>query len=72
MRDQAMFGTAQLPKFRDDQFAALGLAEVEDRVAKVNETLSWIKQTSETEGGATALALAKLPDAEPLRLTISG
>ncbi len=30
VRDAAMFGTAQLPKFRDDQFAALGLVEAED------------------------------------------
>ena len=29
VRDAAMFGTAQLPKFRDDQFAALGLVEAE-------------------------------------------
>ncbi len=30
VRDQAMFGTAQLPKFKDDQFAALGLVEVDN------------------------------------------
>jgi seryl-tRNA synthetase len=29
VRDRAMFGTAQLPKFKDDQFAALGLLGVE-------------------------------------------
>jgi seryl-tRNA synthetase len=29
VRDPAMFGTAQLPKFRDDQFAALGIIGVD-------------------------------------------
>ena len=29
VRDPAMFGTAQLPKFKDDQFAAVGLVGVE-------------------------------------------
>ena len=29
VRDQAMFGTAQLPKFKDDQFAAVDLTRVE-------------------------------------------
>ncbi len=32
VRDAAMFGTAQLPKFREDQFAALRYADQEDQL----------------------------------------
>ena len=40
VRDQAMFGTAQLPKFEDDQFAALGILGVKG----LKETLEQVEQ----------------------------
>jgi seryl-tRNA synthetase len=59
VRDQAMFGTAQLPKFKDDQFAAVGLVGVEG----LRETLEKIEATAE-QGGDLAEKLADLPRAE--------
>jgi seryl-tRNA synthetase len=40
VRDQAMFGTAQLPKFKDDQFAAVGLVGVDG----LRETLERVER----------------------------
>ena len=37
VRDAAMFGTAQLPKFREDQFAALRYADQEDQLKSAFE-----------------------------------
>jgi len=42
VRDEAMFGTAQLPKFEDDQFQAL-------RTLNLNERLAWHDKRSEQE-----------------------
>ncbi len=53
VRDAAMFGTAQLPKFKDDQFAALGIMGVEG----LKETLQDIEAT------APADLAAKIADA---------
>ncbi|WP_294541754.1 serine--tRNA ligase [uncultured Rhodoblastus sp.] len=58
VRDQAMYGTAQLPKFKDDQFAAVGLVGVEG----LRETLENIESTAE-QGGDLATKLAGLPRA---------
>ena len=42
VRDDAMFGTAQLPKFRDDQFSAINLVEMQNNFVKhVVDTLSF-------------------------------
>jgi seryl-tRNA synthetase len=59
VRDQAMFGTAQLPKFKDDQFAAVGLVGVEG----LRATLEEVEATAE-QGGDLAAKLAALPKAE--------
>jgi seryl-tRNA synthetase len=59
VRDHAMFGTAQLPKFKDDQFAALGLVGVEG----LRETLEKAEAVA-AEGGAVAAGIAGLPKAE--------
>ncbi len=45
VRDQAMFGTAQLPKFEEDQFQAL-------RTLDLNERLAWRDRKSEDERAA--------------------
>ncbi|WP_298351448.1 serine--tRNA ligase [Rhodoblastus sp.] len=58
VRDQAMFGTAQLPKFKDDQFAALGLVPVEG----LKEALSGIEAAA--KGGDLAAQVAATPTAE--------
>jgi seryl-tRNA synthetase len=53
VRDDAMFGTAQLPKFEDDQFAAyreVSLRERFERAAKVLE-----REHFEREGGLAAV-----------------
>jgi seryl-tRNA synthetase len=42
VRDEVMFGTAQLPKFEDDQFQAL-------RTLDLNERLAWHDKRSEQE-----------------------
>src|SRR5580692_2927537 len=42
VRDEVMFGTAQLPKFEDDQFQAL-------RTLELNERLNWHDKKSEQE-----------------------
>src|SRR5208283_2657332 len=59
VRDHAMFGTAQLPKFKDDQFAALGLVGVEG----LRDNLEQIEATAE-QGGDLAQKIAGLPKAE--------
>ncbi len=55
VRDRAMFGTAQLPKFKDDQFAALSLVGVEG----LRDTLEQAEAT-----GGDAAKIAALPKAE--------
>jgi seryl-tRNA synthetase len=59
VRDHAMFGTAQLPKFKDDQFAAVGLVGVDG----LRQVLEDIEATAE-QGGDLAAKLAVLPKAE--------
>ena len=59
VRDAAMFGTAQLPKFRDDQFAAVGIVGFDG----VRETLEQVEACAEA-GGDLAAKLAELPKAE--------
>ena len=58
VRDQAMFGTAQLPKFKDDQFAALGLVPVEglkdalagiEAAAQVGDLVAQVEATPKAE-----------------------
>jgi seryl-tRNA synthetase len=58
VRDAAMFGTAQLPKFRDDQFAALGIIGVDG----LRETLEQVEALSGE--GDLAEKLAALPRAD--------
>jgi seryl-tRNA synthetase len=41
VRDEVMFGTAQLPKFRDDQFAA---SKSIDRYEEVGRVVDWLKE----------------------------
>ena len=59
VRDAAMFGTAQLPKFKDDQFAALGLVGVEG----LKEALASVETAAEA-GADLATTVAGLPKAE--------
>ena len=40
VRDDTMFGTAQLPKFRDDQFSTSKLAEIQAVLADVARQLA--------------------------------
>jgi seryl-tRNA synthetase len=63
VRDHAMFGTAQLPKFKDDQFAALGLLGVEG----LKETLEDVEATAE-QGGDLAARIAGLPKADSFEI----
>jgi seryl-tRNA synthetase len=63
VRDHAMFGTAQLPKFKDDQFAALGLLGVEG----LKETLGELETTAE-KGGDLAARIAGLPKADSFEI----
>jgi seryl-tRNA synthetase len=56
VRDHTMFGTAQLPKFKDDQFAALGLVGVEG----LKEALAGVEAVAE-EGGDLAAQVAATP-----------
>ncbi len=57
VRDAAMFGTAQLPKFKDDQFAALGILGVEG----LKETLEDIEAAAPSD---LAEKVAAAPRAE--------
>jgi seryl-tRNA synthetase len=59
VRDHAMFGTAQLPKFKDDQFAALGLVPVEG----LKDALAGIEAAAEN-GGDLAAQVAATPRTE--------
>jgi len=73
VRDQAMFGTAQLPKFKDDQFAALSLVEAEQHFEKgaTGEKLDhfWLIPTAEVP--LTNLVREQILDEKslPLRMT---
>jgi len=72
VRDRAMFGTAQLPKFRDDQFAALSLVEAEQHFADgATGELDhfWLIPTAEVP--LTNLAREQILDEKslPLRMT---
>ncbi|HUO54022.1 MAG TPA: serine--tRNA ligase, partial [Rhodoblastus sp.] len=58
VRDQAMFGTAQLPKFKDDQFAALGLVGVEG----LRDALAGIETAAE-QGDDLAAKVGETPKA---------
>src|SRR5665213_568892 len=61
VRDEVMFGTAQLPKFVDDQFAAVREITFTERQRTAAE--KWIKdyiQKKVDEVGALAVALGKL------------
>jgi seryl-tRNA synthetase len=59
VRDAAMFGTAQLPKFKDDQFAALGLLGVEG----LKDALAGVEAVAE-QGGDLAAQVAATPKAD--------
>lgn len=56
VRDHAMFGTAQLPKFKDDQFAALGLVPVEQLRAALGEIQAAPAELRDEKLAATAPA----------------
>ncbi|WP_024279265.1 serine--tRNA ligase [Xanthobacter sp. 126] len=43
VRDDAMFGTAQLPKFEDDQFSALNIAAFNEGLARHHITLDQVR-----------------------------
>ncbi|MDI9849443.1 serine--tRNA ligase [Rhodoblastus sp. 17X3] len=59
VRDAAMFGTAQLPKFKDDQFAALGLLGVEG----LKDALAGVEAVAEA-GGDLVAQVAATPRAD--------
>jgi len=64
VRDQAMFGTAQLPKFREDQFPSIPGSEIEALKAVTHdlielETFDTSHMQSEDEEQAKALAEAQ-------------
>ncbi len=63
VRDHAMFGTAQLPKFKDDQFAAVGLVGVEG----LRETLEQAEAAA-AAGGDVAARIAELPKADTFEI----
>jgi seryl-tRNA synthetase len=73
VRDHAMFGTAQLPKFEDDQFQALRTFELNERLAAGNEPVAiermWLIPTAEVP--LTNLVRDSIVDEAdlPLRLT---
>ncbi len=50
VRDDAMFGTAQLPKFRDDQFETSRLAEIEDVRPRLREIAKEFLKNAAQEG----------------------
>ena len=68
VRNETMFGTAQLPKFKDDQFSAhraLSIDEWSKIADQLNEDRFWEQAGSakETKAGATAA---------PVRFTVEG
>ncbi len=60
VRDHAMFGTAQLPKFKDDQFAAVDLARVE----RSQSALQMLTQEDDIAGVKDALDHTDLSEIE--------
>ena len=60
VRDDAMFGTAQLPKFADDQFAAVRLDEVAKFVVDETDAFAAFNQIT---NGASEPSIAQLIDA---------
>ena len=60
VRDEVMFGTAQLPKFRDDQFMA---ADMEWRGNRLNEILAQLDGTIPEGGSAFATVEALIEQA---------
>jgi seryl-tRNA synthetase len=67
VRDEVMFGTAQLPKFREDQFQAL-------RTLDLDERLAWHDKKSEQEratgGSDDAAVIVRDMDEAPLLSTM--
>jgi seryl-tRNA synthetase len=63
VRDAAMFGTAQLPKFKDDQFAALGLPGVEG----LKDALAGVEAVAKA-GGDLAAQVAATPKADSFEI----
>jgi seryl-tRNA synthetase len=63
VRDAAMFGTAQLPKFKDDQFAALGLPGVEG----LKDALASVEAVAKA-GGDLAAQVAATPEADSFEI----
>ncbi|WP_296713472.1 serine--tRNA ligase [Rhodoblastus sp.] len=63
VRDAAMFGTAQLPKFKDDQFAALGLPGVEG----LKDALAGVEAVAKA-GGDLAAQVAATPPADSFEI----
>jgi seryl-tRNA synthetase len=61
VRDEAMFGTAQLPKFRDDQFATMRHLPLDDAAAAIDRIFD--------AGGATPTGMQL---AEALRQELAG
>ncbi|SIQ72103.1 serine--tRNA ligase [Bosea sp. TND4EK4] len=61
VRDEVMFGTAQLPKFRDDQFMA---ADMEWRGNRLNEILANLDQEIPAGGSALATVQSLLEHAD--------
>ncbi len=63
VRDEAMFGTAQLPKFRDDQFAAVRDLDMKEQI----ELLTSEYQNSRVKPGSGDLEEKLTPLAAPFR-----
>jgi seryl-tRNA synthetase len=61
VRDEVMFGTAQLPKFEDDQFAVYREVALRERFERAAKVLEW--EHFEKHGGAAAVLAGRF---EPL------
>jgi seryl-tRNA synthetase len=59
VRDEVMFGTAQLPKFRDDQFAT---SKSVDQFEHVNQVIEWLKKKfpEKVQQGVLQIGIADL------------
>ncbi|WP_267423038.1 serine--tRNA ligase [Methylobacterium sp. GC_Met_2] len=56
VRDEAMFGTAQLPKFEDDQFFAANVGEIDSGVSDAIAYLDSVDPVAKSESEAAAAA----------------
>ena len=66
VRDEAMFGTAQLPKFIDDQFAAMALGDVSNIVANATNKIARITQYKSEKEKSAGEMFADMEDTDAL------